>query len=97
MSGRFGGNVDDFIASEMQQIDLAGGGNGSGGAETSKPSMRPTGMSGSGVKSLASKPNFGVGSKKSGGAFAKPGFAMMGAKKTVVGGAGPPAISKASF
>ena len=59
--------------------------------------MRPVGMSGSGVKTLGSKPNLGLGSKKpGGGAFAKPSFAM-GAKKTVGGGAGPPVISKASI
>ena len=60
--------------------------------------MRPSGMSGSGAKSLSSKPNFGISGKKSGGAFAKPGFAMMGPKKTVgAPSAGPPVISKASF
>ena len=77
MSGRFGGNnVDDFIVNEMQQIEGAGGASGSGGAEVSKPAMRPTGMSGSGVKSVSSKPNLGFLSKKPGGAFAKPGFAI---------------------
>ena len=95
--GRFGGgagsNVDDFIANEMQQIEATGA------PDQAKPTMRPSGMSGSGAKSLSSKPNFGISAgKKPGGAFAKPGFAMMGPKKTVGGaGAGPTVISKGSF
>ena len=81
-------NVDDFIASEMQQIEGSG-------ADQSKPTMRPSVMGGTGSKSVTSKPNFGFSAaKKAGGAFAKPGFAMMGgAKKT----AGAPVISKANF
>ena len=81
-------NVDDFIASEMQQIE------GSGAGE-SKPTMRPSAVGGTGTKSVTSKPNFGFSAgKKAGGAFAKPGFAMMGgAKKT----GGAPVISKANF
>lgn len=84
-------NVDDFIASEMQQIEGAPGGE-------SKPTMRPSAQGGTGTKSVTSKPNFGFSAgKKAGGAFAKPGFAMMGgAKKNNIGG-GAPVISKANF
>lgn len=90
---RFGAdNVDDFIASEMQQIQ----GNPDDMVTGAKPTMRPSAVSGTGTKSVTSKPNFGFSSsKKAGGSFAKPSFAMMGSKK--VGGTGPPVISKASF
>ena len=61
--------------------------------------MRPSAVGGTGTKSVTSKPNFGFSAgKKAGGAFAKPGFAMMGgAKKTAGGGAGAPVISKANL
>lgn len=93
---RFGGNVDDFIANEMKHIEDDDGGGGTG-ADQAKPTMRPSvGIGSSGVKSLTSKPNFGVSAgKKPSGAFAKPGFALS-KKPTVVSG-GPPVISKASF
>ena len=76
-------NVDDFIAAEMQQID-GGGGNSANPTVRSSAFAKPTG--------LGSKPNFGIGGKKSGGAFAKPSF-MGGAKKTV---GGPTIIPKSS-
>ena len=74
MDGRFGrDNVDDFIAGEMANIDAAG---------ENKPTMRPQ-VSGNGKQSVSSsKPNFGFSTgKKSGGAFAKPSFQMMGGAK----------------
>ena len=47
--------------------------------------MRPT-ASGTASKVLSSKPNFGISaSKKEGGTFAKPSFAMMGGSKKVAG------------
>ena len=83
-------NVDDFIASEMQQIEGSG-------AYQGKPTMRPSAMSGTGAKSVSSKPNFGFSAgKKACGAFAKPGFAMMGGAKKTAGGVAP-VISKANF
>ena len=93
MNGRFGrDNVDDFIAGEMTNIE--------GGGEN-KPTMRPQ-MSGTGQKSVSSKPNFGFSAgKKAGGAFAKPTFSMVGGAgaKVKLGGssaAGPPmSLSKA--
>ena len=90
--------MDEFIASEMQQID-AGGDAGA----ASKPTMRPSGagVSGTGTKSVTSKPNFGMSAgKKAGGSFAKPSFAMKpGSKKTVLTGpslGGPSMMSKGS-
>ena len=86
MKGRL--DVDDFIAAEMQQIEA-------GGAVPAKNGMRPSGIGSTAFKSVSTKPTFGISaSKKPGGAFAKPGFAMMGgAKKTE----GAPVISKANF
>lgn len=88
MNRRGGDNIDDFIASEMQQID--------GSAGESKPTMRPSGP-GTGVKggALSSKPNFGFSSKKAGGGgtFAKPSFAGGAIKKT----AGPMIVPKTSI
>ena len=47
--------------------------------------MRPT-ATGTGSKALSSKPNFGISaSKKEGGTFAKPSFAMMGGSKKAAG------------
>ena len=93
MVSRFGrDNVDDFIAGEMANIE--------GGGDSTKPTMRPQ-MSGTGQKSVSSKPNFGFSAgKKAGGAFAKPTFSMGGggAAKARPGGgaAGPPmTLSKA--
>ena len=55
--------------------------------------MRPSGPA-TGAKALSSKPNFGFSSKKGGGAFAKPTFAMGGGgtKKT-----GPTIVPKANI
>ena len=63
--------------------------------------MRPA-FAGSGTGSkvvTSSKPNFGFPSgKKSGGAFAKPGFAMGGGVKKISGvSAGPAIVPKSSF
>ena len=99
MANRFGAdNIDDFIASEMNNIDGAAESTGT------KPTMRPSGPGGgTGNKSVASKPNFGfsMSSKKSGGAFAKPSFAKMGGSKntgaTAGVSSGPPVISKSNF
>ena len=83
MVTRFGrDNVDDFIAGEMANIE-------GGGADSTKPTMRPS--QGTGQKSVStSKPNFGFSSagKKSGGAFAKPTFMSKPG-----GAAGPPKIT----
>lgn len=49
------------------------------------------------MKNLSSKPNFGAAlSKKPAGAFAKPGFAMMGGGSKVAS-SNAPVISKANF
>lgn len=93
MNRRGGGdNIDDFIASEMQQID------GGGGAPIAdaKPTVRPT-ATGTGVKGLSSKPNFGFSGKKAGGgAFAKPSFAMGGGAPTLKK-TGPTIVPKSSI